>query len=248
MNNTKDYDDVTLNMFIDGELDADKTDELHERLLHDPALRERACQLKAIRELVAFSYQSPPESHYDRKLRDVNRFGVWKSLAACMLVFMGVVVGWSTHQYGPEVLAGAPTASNVFSYYTAQEPAVRSDRKFILHLSTSDYGAVKAALDEADNLIASYKNTNTPLKIDIIANKQGIDVLRTDISPYLGRIQKMLTDNHDVVSLFACARSINKARQKEGHDIVMLPETQINKTARELIPDRLSKGWVYIKV
>jgi intracellular sulfur oxidation DsrE/DsrF family protein len=159
-----------------------------------------------------------------------------------------VVVGWSTHQFGPDFLNGSPTANNVFSYYTAQQPVKSSERKFILHLSSSDFGAVKAALDEADNLIASYKRTNTPLKIDIITNKHGIDVLRTDVSPYLGRIEKMIQENKGVVSLFACARSIEKAREREGRDIVMLPETHVKKTARELIPERLNQGWVYIKV
>lgn len=248
MIDAKDYDDHKLNMFIDGELDADETNEMHEIFVNSPELRERACQLKAVRELVSFAYQTPPEFKIDRKENEASHNGFWKCLAACMLVFVGVVVGWSTHQYGPEAIAGSTTANSVFSYYAAQEPAKHSDRKFILHLSTSDFSAVKAALDEADTLIASYKRSKTPLKIDIITNQKGIDVLRVDVSPYLARIQKMMTENHDVVSLFACARSINKARAKEGHEIVLLPETQVTKTARELIPERLNEGWVYIKV
>lgn len=247
MNNDKEYDDHRLNMFIDGELDADETNELHETLLEDHELRERACRLKAVRELVAFAYQTPPMVDHGKEKTAGHQRRCWKCVAAALLVCVGVVIGWSTHQYGPGVIAGSPTASSVFSYYAAQQPEEFSERKFILHLSSSNFGAVKAALDEADNLIASYKRTNTPLKIDIITNKQGIDVLRVDVSPYLSRIQKMVSDNQDVVSLFACERSIEKARLKEGHDIVMLPETHVDKTARELIPERLNKGWVYIK-
>ncbi len=248
MNDNSEYDDHRLNMFIDGELDADETNQLHETLLEDHALRERTCRLKAVRELVAFAYQTPPSVEHADKRHVKNQRRCWKCVAAALLLGLGVVIGWSTHQYGPRVIAGSPTANGVFSYYASQQPVEFSERKFILHLSTSNFGAVKAALDEADNLIASYKRTNTPLKIDIITNKQGIDVLRVDVSPYLSRIQKMISENHDVVSLFACQRSIRKAKLREGHDIVMLPETKVDKTARELIPERINKGWVYIKV
>ncbi|MGB5398422.1 MAG: hypothetical protein WBN96_14845 [Gammaproteobacteria bacterium] len=244
----KQFTDEKLNMFIDGELDTAEANELHEAMLQDPQIRERVCQLKAVRELVGFAYQSPPRSNYDRRVHpDGGRNPVWKSIAAGLLVCLGVVVGWSTHQYGPSVIAGTTTANNVFSYYTEHAPVKHTGRNFILHLSTSDIGAVKAALDEADNLIASYKRSNTPLKIDIIANQRGIDVLRVDVSPYIDRIQKMVADN-DSVSLFACERSIAKAKAREGRDIVVMPETVTNRTARELIPERLNDGWVYIKV
>jgi intracellular sulfur oxidation DsrE/DsrF family protein len=242
------YTDDKLNMFIDGELDSAETNALHETLLKNPELRERVCQLKAVRELVGFAYQSPPRSNLERRVRpDDPRSSLWKGVAAALLLCLGVVVGWSTHQFGPSVIAGTTTANNVFSYYTEHTPAKHVGRNFILHLTTSDIGAVKSALDEADNLIASYKRTNTPLKIDIIANQSGIDVLRVDVSPYIARIKKMVAEN-DSVSLFACERSLAKAKAREGRDIVVIPETVTNKTARELIPERLNDGWVYIKV
>jgi len=100
-------------------------------------------------------------------------------------------------------------------------------------------------LNEADNLLATYRKANTPLKLDIITNKSGIDVLRPGVSPYLARIQKFLDD--DDVSIYACQRSIAKAHQKEGVDIVLMKGVTTNKSARELIPERLKKGWVYIK-
>lgn len=241
------YGDDKLNMFIDGELDAAEVNQLHEAMRNDPDLRERVCQLRAVRELVGYAYQSPPRSSRERRdERRPDRTPIWKGIAAGLLLCLGVVIGWSTHQFGPTLIAGTTTANNVFSYYTDHVQS-GNGRNFILHLTTSDFGAVKAALDEADNLIATYKRSHTPLKIDIIANQQGIDVMRVDVSPYIDRIRKMVADN-DQVSLFACERSINKAKLKEGRDIVMLPGVVTNKTARELIPERLSEGWVYIKV
>lgn len=250
MSKARIYDDDKLNMFIDGELDADETNELHEVLLNQPELRERACQLKAVRDLVAYAYQTPPEIDHAAEECDANHgySGVWKSIAACMLLCFGVVIGWSTHQYGPDFLDGSPTAANVLSYYSAQKQvASHSGGRYVLHLSTSNYSAVKTALDDADNLIASYKRSHTPLKIDIITDHTGIDVLRMDVSPYRARIEKLLKDNRNVISLYACAQSLSKAKKKEGHNLIMLPGTKVDKRANELIPKRLDDGWVYIK-
>jgi DNA invertase Pin-like site-specific DNA recombinase len=66
------------------------------------------------------------------------------------------------------------------------------------------------------------------------------------VSPYLDRIESMVANNN--VSLYACERSIVKAEKKEGTKVVLLPNTVINRTARELIPERLKNGWVYFKV
>jgi len=70
-------------------------------------------------------------------------------------------------------------------------------------------------------------------------------MLRPDVSPYVERIQKMIDE--DGVSFFACERSVAKAHKKEGVEIVLMKGVKADKTARELIPERLEKGWVYIK-
>ena len=245
---SKVYTDESLNLFIDGELDADESNACLNDIINNPELRERVCQLKAVRELVGFSYQSPPWPNQEyADAHATNGRAMWNSVAACLLVVMGLLIGWSTHEMAPEMLAGKTTASNVFSYFADQVPVADNERKFILHVSTSNIRAVNEALDEADTLLTTYRERHIPLKIDIIANKDGIDMLRVGVSPYLNRIEKMVKEN-DNVSLFACARSIKKARLREGHDIVILPEAITNKTARELIPERLNEGWVYIKV
>jgi len=59
------------------------------------------------------------------------------------------------------------------------------------------------------------------------------------------RIQKLIENKG--VSFFACERSVAKAHKKEGIEIVLIPGVKADKTARELIPARLKKGWVYIK-
>ena len=117
----------------------------------------------------------------------------------------------------------------------------------MLHVTTGDIAAVHDALNEAEHLLASYNKANRPMKLDIITNKEGINMLRADISPYKGRIEQIIETNENV-AFYACQRSILKAMKREGKEIVMLPNARTSKTAQELISERLEKGWVYIKV
>lgn len=240
------YTDDKLNMFIDNQLDIDETDRLHKVLLEEPELRERVCQLKAVRELVRYAYENPPRSAHERRGK-VKKFKyAWKGIAASLILGIGVLLGWQAHTYNHGNSSDAATAANAFSFFAEQAVADFKERKIVLHISTDDIGAINAALDEADALLASYRRADTPLKIDIITNKTGINLLRVGVSPYLDRIETMVADNN--VSLYACERSIVKAEKREGVKVVLLPETITNKTAREIIPERLKKGWVYFKV
>ena len=104
---------------------------------------------------------------------------------------------------------------------------------------------VNAALNEADQLLTTYRKANTPIELDIITNKKGINILRPGVSPYIARIQELVAN--DGVAVYACDRSIAKALKQEGVEIVLMPGVAKDKSARELIPERLKQGWVYIK-
>jgi intracellular sulfur oxidation DsrE/DsrF family protein len=241
----KDITEDKLNLFIDEQLDTDEMNEIHEALLDDKELRERVCQLKAVRELIGYAYSEvPPSRHEDRnKKRSTLLFG--RAVAASVTLLVGVVLGWSTYEYSPNATL-AISAENTFQYVANHVKANRGTRKIILHIDSSDLQVVNAALNEADQLLATYRKANTPIELDIIANKAGINILRPGISPYVARI-KQLIDNNDEVAVYACNRSIAKALKKEGVEIVLMPEVTKDKAARDLIPQRLEKGWVYIK-
>jgi intracellular sulfur oxidation DsrE/DsrF family protein len=242
--NSKDITEDRLNLFIDHELDSDEMNEIHELMLDDKHLRERVCQLKAVRELVGYAYSEVPPSRYDNERKKVSRLVLPKAIAASVTLVIGVLLGWTTYEYSPNAIK-AISAENTFQYVANHVTVDHGQRKIILHIDSSDLQVVNAALNEADHLLATYSKANTPMKLDIITNKGGINMLRPGVSPYVNRIAKLISD--DSVSFYACERSISKAHKKEGVEIVLLPGVVTNKTARELIPERLEKGWVYIK-
>ena len=233
-----------LNLFIDKQLDTDEMNEIHQALLDDKNLRERVCQLKAVRELIGYAYSEVPPSRYE-KVKEKNSNSIYaKAIAASVTLVVGVLLGWTSHQYVPGSM-NTVSAENVFQYVANQVTVDHTQRKIVLHIDSSDVQVVNAALKEVDYLLATYRNANAPLKLDVVTNKTGIDILRSKVSPYIDRIQELAMN--DNVSFYACSRSIAKASKKEGLEIMMMPGVITHRTVKDLIPDRLEDGWVYIK-
>ena len=242
--NIKDITEDKLNLFIDHQLDSDEMNEIHEAILDDKELREQVCQLKAVRELVGYAYSEVPASRFENSNQKRTASMVGSAVAASLTLVVGVVLGWSTYQYSPNAIQ-AISAENTFQYVANHVNVEHGKRKIVLHIDSSDLQVVNAALNEADQLLATYRKANTPMELDIITNKSGINILRPGISPYINRIQNLI--NSDEVAIYACNRSIAKALKKEGVEIVLMQGVTKDKSARELIPQRLEKGWVYIK-
>jgi intracellular sulfur oxidation DsrE/DsrF family protein len=240
------FTDEQLNLFIDNQLDTEEKDAIRNSMLEDAALRERVCQLRAVRELVGYAYESVPPSTPANVAGEAGRKRYWwKALAASLLLAVGTLVGWTVNDVARSTQAAS--AEDVFQYYKQSAQVDRAERKIILHVTTGDIYAVNAALDEAEQLLASYREAGTPMKLDIVTYRQGINMLRVGVSPYVKRIESIV-DSNENVSLYACMRSIEKTEQKEGRPVVMMEKAITNKTAQELISERLKKGWIYIKV
>lgn len=240
------FTEENLNLFIDEQLDTAEMDEIRHAILDDAELRGRVCQLKAIRELVGYAYENVPEPNWENKPEGRFFRRTMQGIAASLLIGIGVITGWVVNE-NVRAVDRIASASDVFEYFKYKAPTDRIGRKIIIHITTGDVAVINAALNEAEQLLASYRASNTPMKLDIITNKEGINMLRVGVSPYVDRIERIIDEN-DNVAFYACQRSIQKAMKKEGRDIVLMPNTITTRTAQELISERLDKGWVYIKV
>jgi intracellular sulfur oxidation DsrE/DsrF family protein len=242
--NSRDISEEKLNLFIDEQLDTDEMNEIRQAMLDDKELRERVCQLNAVRELVGYAYNEVPESPYAGREAKNNNSILYKAIAACITLVAGVVLGWSTYEYSPNAIP-AVTAENTFRYVANHANLDHHQRKIILHIDSDDKAIVNNALNEVDYLMATYHKANIPMKLEVVTNKTGINMLRPGVSPYIERIQKLIEDEN--VAVYACQVSLRKAAKKEGAEIKLLPGVTIDKTAKQIIPDRLKRGWVYIK-
>ena len=240
---TREISEEQLNLFIDEQLEKDEMDIMRQALLDDKDLRERVCQLKAVRELIGYAYTDVPKSRYDNQESQTKSI-FSRAIAASVVLVTGVILGWFTYEYSPNAM-NMVSAENTFQYVSNHVAVDHAQRKIILHIDSGELQVVNAALNEVDHLLATYRKANTPMKLDVVTNKSGINILRPGVSPYIERIQKLI--DSESVSFYACARSIEKAHKKEGVEIVLMPEVTTHKAARDIIPNRLENGWVYIK-
>jgi uncharacterized protein len=248
MMKTHNISDELLNSFVDGELALHETGEMFITIGKDEALKERVCELRGLKEMVLHAYHLPPANRTSPDKRagtwHIPRFQFMPRLATCMLMLMvGMGTGWflfaGSHSLGdPKLMRLLETAQG--------SGIIAKSGNFIVHVSNSNPVRLKTALDETENLLSSYKRAKRHVNVEIIANGSGLDLLRSDVSPFAKRIA-MLKAKYPNLDLLACQQTIRKL-QKQGINVKLLPHTGSTHSAVEEIDKRLHQGWDYVRV
>jgi hypothetical protein len=231
---TCEVSDELLNAFVDDELDAAEKARLLNRMADSAALRERVCQLWQIKEQVRSAYPVLGAPTTGRKTLGSSLSRTRQALAASLVLAVGAAMGWLAHD---------EQSSPAGLQLTARQVA---EGKVILHLASSDPERLKAALDEAETLSQEHDKSGRPVRVELLTNGGGIDLLRADVSPYAERIET-LSRAHANLSFLACASAIEKARAS-GADVTLLPHVAIAPSALDQIMMRLQQGWTYVQV
>lgn len=238
MNSEHQISDELLNAFADGELDSAEKSRLLGLIAADSPLKQRVCELWQLKEMVSNAYplkamgMKPPRSRSGR----FNAPGFTHALAAGLFLMLGISAGWLLH--------GGKTAAPAPDYVRAAEAQAR-ESKLVLHIFSGESVRFDAALDQAEELLRSAGKLGTPVKLDIVANGEGLRLLQADASPYPERI-KSLQQSHKNLNFYACGVTIEKLRRK-GINVQLLPEAVITPSALDLIMAREKQGWLYIQ-
>lgn len=230
-----------LNAFVDGELAAGEREEALTRLESDAEFKRAVCELRVMKELVRGAY---PETQPAR--RSVMMFHcppAWRqALVAGLLLCLGLAGGWFAHDLSApaklERLVGLPDGYTPVAMASAVDP----DR-VVLHLDSSDPARLDASLDLAEGLLA---RRGSDARIEIVVNSYGLNLLRQDISPHRARIER-LARRHANLAFLACGQAMARL-QREGVEVVLVPEAGVATSAINEIITRMGQGWVYVKV
>ena len=231
MKKTEHFSEEQLNAFVDGELDPEEKSQLYNEAARSPELDHRLCQQRKIKELVKHAYENVPKPTRTKRtpLGRGSFFG--RSLAAGILVAVGMTAGFFTHNYVDQGREAADAA-----------PAARISN-FLLHVTSSDPEQMYAALQQAEELL-SGAGEGEQRHVEIIANEQGIDLLRRDITPFAKEISAL--QDSDVV-FYACSRTIQRLEER-GVDVQLVPHTNADYTALDRVVTRMQEGWKYEKI
>jgi len=229
--------DELLNAFVDNELDSAEKSRLLGLIAADGQLKQRICELWQLKEMVGNAYPLKAAGTKAQRSRR-GRFGspgYTHALAAGLFLVLGLSGGWFLH--------GGNNAVPLQN--TAQMERQAKDSKLVLHIFSGESVRFEAALDQAEELMRSANKLGTPVKLDIVANGEGLRLLQADASPYPERIKSLQHEYKDL-NFYACGITIEKLRQK-GVNVKLLPEAVITPSALDLIMAREKQGWVYIQ-
>ncbi len=231
-----------LNAFVDGELTTEERLQLLRQMERDPALKAAACELRTLKEMVRAGYAEVPAPR-----RSGRSLMAWpplrQALAAALLMGCGLVAGWYAHDLHTQ----PPTFDRLAGLPEAYRPVAATRRvdpdRLVLHVDTSDRAVFDRALRLAESLLAHDPQRR---RVEIVVHSGGLDLLRSDVTPYREQIQQ-LARRHANVSFVACGNTVARLK-REGKTVVLLPEARLVSSAVGEIIERMQQGWLYIKV
>ncbi len=235
--------DEFLNAFVDDQLDSTEKGQAFDLIELDALLKERACDLRGLKEVMQHAYQDPPIVRRSPAKGASAWPPFYQVLAAGLLLFIGGTSGWLTHAWtNPD---SDSTMINMLQATQRNNPGLEP-KKIIVHVGTSNPVRLKTALDETESLLSSSRQNNQELEVEIVANGRGINLLRSSTSPYSLRIAQ-LQEKYPNLALVACQQTLNKL-EESGVKVKLLPHTGVAPSAVDQITKRVQQGWDYIKV
>lgn len=240
--------DEMLYALIDGELEQNEAEALYGRIAADETLANRVCVLRSMKDMVrvAYNVSCKPPLALEEPLKG-RRY--WESsIAAALLLTLGLGAGWALHANQNETLnAQAAFDDKGFDNKSVHLAGTQADpSKILLHIDSASPEKFSAVLDHAERILTEARQRNGKLQVEVLANSNGLNLLRVGSSPYATRIAQ-LTRTHDNLRFVVCSQTVARFTREEGK-VVLLPEAEIAHTAIGEVVERLQQGWTYTKI
>lgn len=237
MNKDDKISEEQLNAFLDGELEPEERSCLFNEAELSDDLDQRLCQQRKLKELVQHAYMDVPAPKRHLAGRRTRSGLVGLAMAASLLLVVGVSAGMFIRGYLEPVTG---TGGNVS---TNNPQAVVAMENYILHVISGEPEQMKLALQKAEELLSATGPDN-PRRVEVVANEQGLDLLRSDITPFSKEISALASEE---VIFYACSKAIQRLEEK-GVEVKLVPEAIPGYTALDRVVIRMKDGWQYIKI
>lgn len=229
MNRDERFSEEQLNAFVDNELDPEEKQRVFSEASHNEELDQRLCKQRKVKELVKFAYEDVPQPKRKRP-PPLGRGGIFsRALVASSLLAVGMAAGCFGHR------AMGPSMDAV--------PIATESRSYLIHIASGTPENMAIALQRAEHLLASAPDDG-PRQVEIVANEQGINLLRSDVTQFASEIS--LLQANDVV-FYACSKTIQRL-EENGVEVRLVPHTIANYTALDRVVLRMQEAWTYEKI
>jgi intracellular sulfur oxidation DsrE/DsrF family protein len=237
MSKDEKYSEEQLNAFVDGELDPEEKSRLYNESARSQELDQRLCQQRKVKDLVKHAYEDVPRATRSGGKPSARSGFFGRALAAGVLLAVGLSAGFLAHNF-----IGQQSGAGIQASSTIPQPAAEKNN-YLLHVVSGEPEQMMAALEYARYLLESADEGDFR-QVEIIANEQGLDLLREDITPFASEIATLQDSN---VVFYACSKTIERLEEK-GVKVLLVPETNPDYTALDRVVTRMQAGWKYEKI
>ncbi len=235
-----------LNAFVDEQLAAEEKSRLLLALNSNETLSREVCELRKVRDLVRLAYPEPAATHPRRPRHAGSNLAAVAATVATLA--LGMTFGWFLHtgiSGNTDAVAtepAVPAASlHLASATTAQHPS-----RIILHVTDSDPKHLNEVLNDIDGLLRYYKSINQTVRVEVVANGDGLALLWAGATPHARRIAR-LQERHDNLAFVACQNTIDRLAKEKGVTARLLPGVVIIDSGVAQLMRRQNQGWAYIQ-
>lgn len=224
-------DDILLNAFIDQELSTQDQADLLARMKRDSELKTRYNDLLATRQWTQLAFADiNPGEQADHP--SCSRYRFKQSSIAAALVVFSLFGGWFAGQYW-----------QLQQHNSQITQAIPAPQRYVIHIDSNKAEQLSLTLAKVEQLLSKG---NPRTVVEVVANAGGLDLLRSDTSPYAHKISQMMNDHNNLLFI-ACSNAIQRA-QERGESIQLIDGTVTGRTAVDEIVEKVQDGWRYIKI
>lgn len=248
MSDRTNFSDELLNALVDGQLAPEDAECVYAQMHRDPELTRRVCELRALREMVRLSYDDVPRPTHgptDQLPASPSRWRYLSVLAAGIVLALGTLLVWHSDENNGDRTAlksAAPQRIAADSQDATAGPAIR----LLFHLNSNDRDLIRQSLQDIESVLKLYRQTGQRARVQIIANGEGLDLLRIGTSPYPETVRRMLQE-YDNLQFVACQNTIDRLKRERGVTARLLPGVIVIDSGVAEIMRRQREGWVYIR-
>lgn len=226
-----------LNAFVDGELESEEISCVFDEAEQSLELDQRLCSQRKLKELVKHAYRDVPEPKRLSPVRRIPGSLLGMSMVASLLLVVGIAAGMLWHGFTDRNSPGV-------GFSAVDNPqAATATENYIIHVASGDPDQMKRALQTAKTLLSSAK-PGVVRQVEVVANEQGLDLLRSDVSKFTDEVSYLASEN---VVFYACSKTIQRLQEK-GVVVKLVPEAIPGYTALDRVVLRMNDGWEYIKI
>lgn len=224
-------DEISVHAFVDGQLDARDYAAMVDAMAHDAELRARVCEVQRLKQLVRAAWPLP------EAVSGIPRAMPWRTLAATLVMVLAGAMGW--HAYRGDDRAGrAPLA---------QTSAPSGQQRILFHVATANPVALEEMFNDIAFILEDNRRAGRPLLVEVIANADGLNVLRSDTTRHAARIHS-LAQEYSNLKFSACRNTMDRLKREEGIVVRLVPEAGIIESGVVGVARRQGEGWSYIRV